>query len=63
MKQSAHATADFVISYMVMPYTVEEADHSDADDIYLGLGFTPEQLEEVRRHTLLCDQEDKIEVL
>lgn len=63
LKQSAHADDDFVINYKMKPFTVEEATGSDAEDVYLGLGFTPEQIEDERKHTLLNDQDEKIDEL
>lgn len=63
LKQSAHADEDFVITFRMKPYTVSEAPESDAEDIYLGLGFSPEQIEDERRHILTNEHDDKLDVL
>jgi len=63
LKQSAHADDDFIIHYRMKPYSVEDAPDSDAEDIYLGLGFAPEQIDVEKGHMVFSEGEDKFDTL
>lgn len=49
--------------YRMKPYTVEDERGSDAEDIYMGLGFSPEQIDIEKGHMVFSEREDKFDTL
>jgi len=61
LKQSAHADDHFIIEHAIKPFVAEEAPESDADDVFVGLGFSANDLEEV--HGRGSAHEEQVETL